>query len=891
MYLPLSRSMAERRDAARGDDGVTLVEVMVAFAVLIITLLPLTYLLSSAVSGAVTSRQREAALQLADSWVEILSNSTPPTDASGNVLTNTPRTPTAPAGAITPKSTLAGTTFTVTANYTFQRVNQSGQSDLCTDEQPPSPSHPGVIQLQVKVSWNNLKQSLTDTTNINYPKPGLQTEGFLAVQVTNSAATDVHGNTSATRVAAIPITVSGGGLASPLSLQPDANGCAFAQVPQGTYTVQINQPANGALAGYSGSPAFVDPTGNASPSPFTETVNVTNETTASLTFDEGINSAIAYGGGSAVDAGVSCPGTSALRCLSLGDGPSSAVAAWGGNGAGWSSTNLNGATHLTQVSCTTGGSPTCVGVGYKTSAGTSTGVILTTSSDLGTVTVDSVPAGVSDVTAVGCPSANGCYALGTTSAGPVLLAGAVGQTSPNQDTWVAIAPPSVVFTSLSSLDCLPSTTTCMVGESSSVGGGPSAPGILRLDGDPSALATDATWTPTFNLEGPPPGLQAVWTISCPTSTECLAVATGDLNSPSDPTLLSASVGSTGPDNWDNESAFPSGTTDVTGLSCTANDCVAIGNGAGGGPAVWTGDLTASPHNWAQVTTGYPGIPTSITAVTAVACGAPSGGDSADCVVAATSNSPSSPGVLLEGSLNNSWAWNPTTPPTSSPVLYYTGVACIAPGGPSSTCAAAGATSSGPVVVTTADPNDNSWNVRTPGSLAGATVNGIPLETSPASLSSWTTQVSQAQARPSNATSLSNVLYPLATGYSIVAGDCASEATTSSTASLAASPGGTASATVPLSLLPLRVVNASGAPVIGATVTLTSLECSPDTYTLPTTDTEGISQTSVPYGTYSYAVNGTAVASSEIVIGTNSVAVTAGGVGSTTMLPGPVVLPS
>lgn len=881
--------LCERLRHDRNDEGVSLIEVVVAFLILIITLVPLTYVLNSALSGSVNARQREAALQLADSWIEILSNSSPPTGADGNVLTNTPQTPTAPAGAIAPKSTYAGTPFTVTANYSFQSVNQTGQSDLCTDEEPPSPSHPGVIQLQVVVTWDNQEQSLTDTTNINYPKPGLQTQGFLAVQVSNSAAADVHGNSSGTRVAAIPITVSGGGLASPLTLKPDANGCAFAQVPQGTYTVQVNQPNSGVLAGYIGTPPFVDATGNSSPSSFSEQVNVTSETTASVTFDEGITSTVSYGGASAIDSGVLCPGSSTVTCLTLGTGSSGAEVAWGGNGGTWSSTNLGAATNLVQSACTTGSSPTCVGVGYRRNAGVNTGVILTTASGFGSSTADPVPAGVTDVTAIDCPSANGCYALGATASGPVLLAGAVGQTSPNQDTWVVITPPATTFSALSSVECLPSTTTCVVGESASINGGATMPGILRLDGDPSAVATNSAWTPTFNLEGPPPNLSSVGAITCPSSTECLAIASGDSTSPTDPTILDASIASSGPDNWSNEPNFPTGTIAVTGLSCTSTNCVAIGTGVNGAPAVWTGDLTANPDDWAQVASGYPGIPTSVVALTSVSCGIPSNGDTADCVVTATTNTPSTPSELLEGSLNGSWAWNPTGAAVGSPVLYYTSVSCVAPGGSTSTCAAAGATATGPIIATTSGPNSSSWNLQTPASLPGRTVSGIPLETSPASLASWTTQVTQAQAKPTNATSLSAVFYPLATGYSIVAGDCAVEANNYSTASLSAAPGGSASPIVPLGLLPLQVVNPlNGAPVGGATVTLTSTECSPDTYNMPGTDASGTSRNSVPYGNYSVAVNGTNVAT--ISMGSNFVTVTVGTTTTTTYLPGPVVIP-
>jgi hypothetical protein len=515
---------------------------------------------------------------------------------------------------------------------------------------------------------------------------------------------------------------------------------------------------------------------------------------------------------------------------------------------------------------------------------------MTTTSNLGTVHTDTAPAGVTNISQVACATDNGCYALGMTSTGDELLAGAVGQTS---DTWVAISPPATTFTSLSSIACAPSSSTCVVGESASVGGGASTPGILRLDGDPGTLATNPAWTPTFNLEQTPPALQSVGTVTCPNATTCLATATGDSTSPSDPTILSSAIGDTGPDTWVNESTFPTGAGSVTGLSCKGSYCVAIGTTAGSTPTpeAWTGDLTDSPDDWAQVANGAGGIPNSVSALTSVACGSPSGSDTADCVVTATAAGQAVPGELLEGSLNGSWTWNATTAPTSSPVLYYTGVACQTSGG-GSACAAAGATNSGPVVVTTSGPSDRSWNVRTPSSLTGATVTGIPLETSPATLHSWTTQVTQAQASGSNATILPNppnALFPLASGYSIVAGDCAAEGNSSPQGSLQAPPGGTAATTVPLGLLPLQVVSPVGSDVGGATVVLTSTQCaSPfDTYTLPTTDAAGLTRAAVPYGQYTYSVNGVPVAGSTITVGTSGIAYPSQTLANTTYLPGPV----
>ena len=149
----------------------------------------------------------------------------------------------------------------------------------------------------------------------------------------------------------------------------------------------------------------------------------------------------------------------------------------------------------------------------------------------------------------------------------------------------------------------------------------------------------------------------------------------------------------------------------------------------------------------------------------------------------------------------------------------------------------------------------------------------------------------AAGHPTNATLLPNVLYPQAGGYSLVAGDCPAEATSTSTTSLAALPGGTATSTVPLGLLPIQLVDSTGAPVAGATITLTTPSCptGADAYNMPVTDATGTTVTSVPYGTYTYTVtvggSATAHTSVTITVGINTVQVAAGGPVVTTYLPG------
>ena len=846
---------------------------MVAFTILLITTLPLTYLLTSAVSSAADARQRQAALQLADSWLEVLSNSSVPA-VNGSPITNQPTNPltllgTNAANTPIPKSTLAGTNFTVSANFTLQSVNNRGQSDLCSSGQPPSPSHPGVILLQVTVSWNQGNSSVTDSTALNYPQPGLQTQGFLAVQLTNDTGTnDVWGNSSADRMQAIPVNITetaqqnstdpwvASNSTHTLTLYPDDNGCVFAQVPTGTYTVTAGQPtagqpaSNPAFGGYGGTPPFVTNSGSTTDSVTLQPVTVTAETFISLNpFDEGIKSAVTYAGAAAVDGGVSCPGTAALTCVTTGNGTSGASAAWGGTGANWNATTISGISNLNAVACTSSNAPTCVGVGNNGG----TAVILTTASDLGTTTTDSPPAGVTSLSQVACPSADGCYALGTTATGPVLLAGLVGQNPSSNDRWAVVAPASTRFTGLSSLAC-PLTSTCEVSGTAVVGTAGATPVILRLDGDP------ATLTPTFTTDTLPAVVESVGTITCPTTTLCESLAIGDSASPFDATVLTSTIIASGANTWTNEPNFAAGAVSMTGLSCTSSTCVAIGTKPGTvapstppTPVVWTADLTQSPHDW-SASSNFP----SVAAVSSVACGQPSGTDTADCVVTAATGLGT--GQLITGSLNNgSWTWNSITTVSGVTPRYYVDVSCESPSSASqSVCAAVGATAAGgPMIVTSANGPLGSWSTQTPSSLPGALVNGVPLEIAPASTNNWSVPVAWSSTG-TNATSLPNVLYPQPGGYSIAAGDCQASPVPwgTSVASINALPGGQTSATVPLALLPLQVTTAAGAPMSGATVTLTptcSGVGSTDRYTMPATDAYGLTRTSVPYGVYTYTV--------------------------------------
>lgn len=920
----LNPSVARARAAAHAegvgtDDGVTLIEVVIALVILLIVTVPMGYLLDSMVAQAATVRQREAALELADQWTEILSNSTPPLNATtGAVQLGVTAAPVDPTGVVSATPTVGGTLYSVTAEYTEQLA--TGVSDNLCSTAVPSTTNPGVIVVQVTVSWSKGRQSVTDSTNLQYPTPGVPTDGFIAVQVTNSGITDVNGITAASRVQAVPVTITGpsGTQSTTQTLYPDDNGCVFDQVPTGTYTVKVGQPATDSgkapFPFYSGIPAFVDPSGNTSPavSPASFTVNVTQEQPVVVTFDEGVNPTVTFASATPVQDGVECPGSSAIACITAGTGTGSAAMASSGGTSTWTSGTVTGATRITGVSCTTAATPTCVGVGNLSTAGGS-GVIYSGTGTLSSATLDSIPAGITNLTQVVCPSTDGCYAIGTSTSGtPVLLAGSFSGTP----VWQQFTDPAQTFGTLSSIAC-PSATTCeLTGSFKTVSPPATTPaaGILRLDGDPGTHAATAGTLvgPTFTLDTMPSNLTTVGTISCPATTAhiCLAIGTGDPTLSTDPVILTTSVSATAgtASTWATEPNFTAQSAlTLTGLSCSPTACMAIGT-ASTGVAAWEADITQSPDDWRSVA----GLSTYVTTLTGVACGAPSGSDLGDCALVG-SKTGSTSGTMLAASLQGSrgagiWTSLQTVAlPTSlvGQVEYFSGIACEAPAA-GSECAAVGAGASGPFVVTTGGGTGSTWSPSTPASFTGAQVSSIPVEVS-ANTTGWTTEPYS-----SSTGVLTNTLYPELNGYTIAAGDCKGEANYSDTlgtytasgvnGAFSGIPGSTPSAVVPLGTLPLDIISPVGSAVSGATVTMTAASntsgttCTADAYTLPNSGPEGLSRTAVPFGLYNVTIHGTinsvaTIATLEVMVGASSV-VTAVTVGTSTTytsysLPGPV----
>jgi hypothetical protein len=743
--------------------------------------------------------------------------------------------------------------YTVQATYTFQSVNNTGQSDLCLAGQPPSRSHPAVIVLQVTVSWDNLAKSVTATTNIPYPSPNVQTEGFLAVQLQNDGLADVNDNASSDRYQVVPITVTDSALSFSSTVEADANGCAFLQVPPGTYDVSLGQPSAASLPGYTGTPPYVTEAGATSvdyPNVIVAEADVTNVN--AVAFDQGIDASLTYPSATDLARGVQCPGGSSVPCVAVGSDPSGLSTSTGGGGGTWSVSGAPGMTTLSQVACGPNGS-VCVAVGSNGGVG----AIDSTSGAISSAFKDTVPAGITNVTQVACPSNRGCYAIASNGTAPVLRAGTVTGSSA---TWTTLTVPNTTFSSLTALACPTSSTCELAGVATTTTNSTPTTTIVRMDGDPDQVASNPSWVPTFTADTLPGVTTSVGAMTCPSSSVCEALAAGDATSASDPVILTTGPASSGASNWTAET-LPAGATSFSSISCTASACLVAGI-EGGAPGLWGADLTAGPHTWTDETSSLLSITgaTSFAAVTGVACGEPTGGDTADCAVTATAcpvaqaicppsavATGGTTAVLADGYLaNGSWSWNLPSTPSVDTVDAYLGVSCEPnPSSSRADCAAVGVNGGAPVILDTTAGPGGAWQDHTP-TYTGSVASGIPVEMTPKSSTSWSTVVAGGAA--TNTTSLSN-LYPESTGYGLVAADCPAAATTSTTASFTEAPG------VPLGLLSLQLQGPGAAPVSGATITLQPTTCSSDTFTftMPATDANGFSALSVPFGTYRYTV--------------------------------------
>jgi hypothetical protein len=901
--LPLRRLTAGRRlGRARGDEGMTIIELVIAFTVLMAVLVPTALLLQNVIGQAATSRERLTALSVAEKWVEKLNNSGPP------LTTGVPETNVAITE--TPKVKLSTISYDVHAEFTWSTA-EGKHPDLCTSGVVPT-----VLELQVWVTWPT-SQKVTDSAIINYPPNGLPTDGFLAVQLNgDKAVSDVNGHTWATRVLAIPITIKNAST-NPTSfsakLYPDSYGCLFEEVPPGNFTVTLSDPSPGTPTGTSfGAPDTPSWVANANETTTyttsAQTVNVDLVTRVTLQYDEGTVVNVTYPTTTSGDGGVVCPGAGSILCLSFGQSPTSAskpsstpIADLGVlTASGWTMEHPSGTVRLVAASCA--GSTRCIAVG----AGKSGAASVSSGTTTPTFGADSVPSGVTALTGITCPTSTTCFAYGSAGTSAAILS-AVGGVRSGSVSWTKDTLPTGT-TTVANLAC-PSRVTCYAAAAKSgtpliltfssatntwstetLPTGTTAPKALNEIACPltttcyavgsKAKATSGevysltkTHLNKFVVDTVPSTVTVVTQLSCPSGTVCYAVGSKKKTSTTSGAVLSLTTAK----KWvvDTTTPVPTGLFKVTCPSTTT--CVVLGSTSSSGLILWrTGGTTFGHATLPSIT---------VSAVTGVSC--PS---TTHCFVTGVAR-PSGVGraVILSGSGTSTWT-SDTLPSSLSPV-YLSGAACSSSG-----CAAVGGTETGAFFLSGA-PTGTTWaNTHAPSGLAGMYLSNIPISVANSNLK---TSSPLEVTAPSSDVSKIGPLYPFTPGYTVGAGKCAYELTTASTSAGTVPGATTATALLPMGLLAIKVATANGAPQSGATVTvqvsdtgkcatLTPLSgTNPASYSLGKTDYLGLTGLDVMYDTYSVTVKATdgRTASKTISVTPTGLTVT----GKTLLLPTPVVV--
>lgn len=224
----IRRRRPERPARARGDDGLTILELVIAMGVFAIVILGVASLVDSGLGLARSNRHRSVAANLAAQEMDEL--------RSLDFVSVTP-------GLATSTETVEGVPYTVTRDISW--VAASTTTSLC--DFSGGGATPQLLRAQVLVSWPNMagvRPVRSDT--VLTPPVGAYSDntGHIAVRVRDRDANPASGQ---------PVRVSGGSTNTVIVTGSD--GCAFfAFLAPGAYTVTLD------TAGY------VDPQGVAAPS-------------------------------------------------------------------------------------------------------------------------------------------------------------------------------------------------------------------------------------------------------------------------------------------------------------------------------------------------------------------------------------------------------------------------------------------------------------------------------------------------------------------------------------------------------------------------------------------------------------------------------------------------
>ena len=211
-----------------------------SLTVLLLVLVASSYLVDNVVKQAAFNREKVAAAELAEQYLEITSNATL-SSLQANIskdvlLTATP-------------VTVGGIGYSVWSHLEWAGTGNA--PSLCTSGNPPQ-----VIRATMTVKWGN-GQSLGETSIIDPPYgtviPG---DGFLSIQIYGANAPKAPADTANLINVLVNVTPQSTGVTTVYN--PDQNGCVYLQEPLGKYNVSLASPTGG--------PTFIDWQELASPS-------------------------------------------------------------------------------------------------------------------------------------------------------------------------------------------------------------------------------------------------------------------------------------------------------------------------------------------------------------------------------------------------------------------------------------------------------------------------------------------------------------------------------------------------------------------------------------------------------------------------------------------------
>ena len=636
-FSPLRRPYLPEATRER---GAGLVEVLVAFLVLSIIVVPMAYMLNTVLGQTATARNKIQALSIAEKWVEKLNSTGPPnTHTVPKVGISIPEG-TTPAPTGVRRYTVSATVkYYPTAKFTW--ASPTGKPNLCTSKTVPQ-----VLGLTVSVVYHG--GSISDTTVIDYPPAGLPTFGFLGVQVEGSptsptdptpppARNGVKWGGIDGRVAGVPVTATSSTGTFHTTAGPV--GCAFFELPVGTYMVKVGPhtlvttfvttgsttTASKAITDATKVPVVVSKVSLAGP----------------FQYDEGAWVDVAYPDSTVTDGSVTCPDVASFQCLVTGQGTVGGASASVNvlSGTTWSSEDLPLTTGIQKIESSACTTAVCVGVGFGTSGGAA---VVDSPSHVGDWKASSPPVafGVTMLRHVRCPTSTACLAVGTTSTGPVILGATVNTatTGAVSLTWSTDAVPAgLALTSITGFTCAGTTACFVTGTSTTspviLAGGASggaetwAKETLPLTmskltgiacagttacfaigtsgGHPVVLAgavsaTTTTWVQENNISTT---LKSISEIACDGTSACIVAGTTGTTSPAPPAVFAGAV-STSAESWTPDT-LPPAMKSITQITCAGTACFAVGTD-GSGDGIFAGPASPTPASWVQDT-----VPTAL----------------------------------------------------------------------------------------------------------------------------------------------------------------------------------------------------------------------------------------------------------------------------------------